>query len=525
MTVSLVAVRWSYVPNGVTTSFAYLNLAFSASELVCSMYDANNAPVALPSYTVTGLFNPAGGNVVFDSPPPVPAAAPGRLIVELVTVADSDIICRDFTPEPATERQAAWDKPILLALEARDAISRTVRAHPSDLAPLAALPPASQRANTILGFDGAGNPIAAAGGAAPTVPISAAMVPVVTAGTLVDARSAMGMPDGAGFSIKGVPAGAPSGPPQNLTAAQAMAGLLSIGAPGHRLTLTPATKVTTADVLAAATLILTPCEHNMLAIMDGASLWTPYSLAETSLALSATGHLLGKNYDVFVENTTGTPRLVTGPAWTSDVLRADLLAVTAGREVNVASMLMRFGPAGGDTVAVAAGRGLFLGPIRRTANAQIEDSAARRFAWNRYNRRPRPMKVIEATDSWTYNSTAFRQSRAFAGNQLDFVRGLDEDVVAATLHQPLAGSAAGDTALNAIGLDSTTTVAADSNLVIHQVYAGGVSATNVAGYIGLPGLGRHTLVALEAGTTLITFSGDGGVTGRNGFRLAGTVMA
>jgi len=55
MSITGTATRWSYAPNGVTTSFPYDNLILAASDLAVSWYEANGTPRAVPAYSVSGV--------------------------------------------------------------------------------------------------------------------------------------------------------------------------------------------------------------------------------------------------------------------------------------------------------------------------------------------------------------------------------------------------------------------------------------------------------------------------------------
>lgn len=284
----------------------------------------------------------------------------------------------------------------------------------------------------------------------------------------------------------------------------------------HRLSLTTAVPVTVSDVTAATTLYMTPDKGNGIVNFDG-TYWDLVAQAELSMALSSdsghTGyHQSGKLFDVFYFDDSGTKRIGTGPAWTNDTTRASAISRLNGVYVNTSSMTVRFGSASGNTVTVAASRGTYLGTIYCTANGQTEDSLAKRFVWNAYNRRPRAMKAVDTTDSWTYSTATWRQANNSTANQLDFVRGLNEDAVEAVA-LALPSSSAGGAILVAtgIGLD---TVTANSAQITNSpnMHASSTVYSASAFYKDAPGLGRHYLAWLEysqaSGTT--TWRGDDG---------------
>lgn len=302
--------------------------------------------------------------------------------------------------------------------------------------------------------------------------------------------------------------------------------------PGGRLTLTTGLSVTVADVTAAATVYYTPHAHDVVRIYDG-SAWTYNVFTELSIALdSNSGHTgyqqSGKNFDLFVVSDSGTIRLGTGPAWTSDTGRGTGAGTTElqrlnGIWTNKVSMTLRFGSASGNTITVAVNQGTYVGSMRASADGQTEDSLAKRFLWNTSNRVRRPMRVIEATDSWTYSTAAWRQVNASTANQVAILRGLDEDSVTVTWNATVASSTL-QTVFLGIGLDSTSAFATGG-------LPGHVRMTTTsnfrASYTDLPGLGYHFLAALEygGGSGTQTWYGDVGLplqyqTGMTGEALA-----
>lgn len=256
-----------------------------------------------------------------------------------------------------------------------------------------------------------------------------------------------------------------------------------------RLTLTTALPVTTADVTAAGTIYLTPYTGSHISLYDGAQ-WITYSTAEISLALTATS---GKPYDVWCYSNAGTPTLET-TVWTNDTTRATALAYQNGVLVKSGTATRRY-----------------VGSFYASGANITEDSYAKRYVWNYYNRVLRPMRVVDTTNSWTYTVAAFQQARATATNQLDFMLGVAEDVVQAEVHTIAAnGAGSGVFFTNGIGLDSTT-VDSSTIRVNPSINNGATTAqSNHAVYDGIPPAGRHTLVWLEysVATNTTTWYGD-----------------
>lgn len=259
-----------------------------------------------------------------------------------------------------------------------------------------------------------------------------------------------------------------------------------------RLTLTSGTPVTTSDVTAATTVYLTPYKGNLRAIYNG-SRWELRSSSELSVSVPATTNT---NYDVFEDYNSGTPQLVV-TAWTNDTTRATSLALQDG-------------------VLVKSGTStqVYRGTFRTTGvSGQTEDSAAKRLVWNMYHRIYRSIRVIDTTNTWSYSASAYQQANASAANQVDIVRGLDEDAIQVNVVGMVSNSSTTvKTAGVGIGLDSTTVNSAQ--IMSGAGFNSGSSVAQYASYAGYPGIGKHSLVWLErgAGTETQTWIGDAGST-------------
>lgn len=423
-----------------------------------------------------------------------------------------------------------------LNLLARQALYRSVEAEEAQ--PLPTMPAPENRESTLFSYDSSGvfelTPVASifsVSGQLTTLPDNAVSTSkifdgAVTTPKLGDASvSTVKLIDGAvsnaklasvaGFSLKGQLLGSGAAAPVDLSQEQALAGLMSFASPGHRLTLTTALSVTPADVsgVSAATVFWTPHRSNVSPIYKG-TLWGIAAISEKSFVLDVTNFLSGKNHDIFLDYNAGTPRLLASSAWTNDTTRADAISrdATYGWWVNNASITCRISNNGG-TVAKGAGTLLYLGTIRCAANGQAEDSHAKRFSWNTYNRVMRAMRgATETADSWSNNSTTTRQANANTANQLDMVRGLDEDAVGASVSVKWANSTVGETGIAQIGLDSTTVMAPGCVATNPQCQVANLVMVSQAEWRGHPGIGRRFLAWLEKGTGgggTQTWSGDG----------------
>lgn len=270
-----------------------------------------------------------------------------------------------------------------------------------------------------------------------------------------------------------------------------------------RLTLTSVTPVTTADVGGATTIYCSPYKGNRIALYDGSN-WNIRASAEFSIALGTLTS--GLPYDVFCYDNATVPTLEI-LAWTSTTARATALVLQDGILSKTGALTRRY-----------------LGTFYTSSTTTTEDTDAKRFLWNYYNRVQRKMKVFESTSSWTYTTSTWRQARATTTNQLDFIIGWDEVVVDASVGVSY-GNGSGASAEVSIGLDSTTTPSADCLLTVGPPI-NGTNAGISNRYVGRPGIGRHILVWLEfssnVGTT--TFYAASGLTANNTSGIIGWTL-
>jgi hypothetical protein len=271
-----------------------------------------------------------------------------------------------------------------------------------------------------------------------------------------------------------------------------------------RLTLTTAVPITTADVTAATTLYYTPVSGcNQITLWNGTANQTD-TLTETSIAVPATTATM---YDVFAFDNAGVVN-IEALAWTNDTTRATALTLQNGYLAKAATPARRY-----------------IGSFRTTAvSGQTEDSAAKRYVWNYYHRADRSLELFEATASWTYNVNTIRQARATATNQVEVVIGVSEDPVVLDVTATVTQVTATNNAAIGIGLDSTTTFAANQSVQVASMPAG-VNAVLRAQYRGWPGIGRHVLSWNEVAFTTVTttFWGTSGAVA--GIALAATTKS
>lgn len=257
-----------------------------------------------------------------------------------------------------------------------------------------------------------------------------------------------------------------------------------------RLTLTTGTPVTTGDVTAAETLYCTPYVGNRIALYDGTR-WNIRTSAEMSIDIpDVTGV-----HDVFCYDNSGVPTLEV-LVWTNDTTRATALTYQNGILVKTGATTRRY-----------------LGSFYSTTagNGQTEDSFAKRYVWNYNNRVVRPMRVTDATDSWSYGTATIRQANASTANQIEVVIGYSEDRVRAQVQAAATNTAAGAAFKVGIGVDSTT--AFTSGILTTPSFSpvANYIVTLSAIYSGFPGVGRHYFAWLELPDSAnTTWYGDNG---------------
>lgn len=274
---------------------------------------------------------------------------------------------------------------------------------------------------------------------------------------------------------------------------------------GYRLSTENGVSVSTADRTAQSTLYIVPHEHNALGVNDGTNISNYKTISTTSgFSLALSGMTSGKNYDVVAYEWSGTPELDLLPAWTNDTTRATALVMGYYRYIS--------GTATGLINARSLTNARYVGTIRATGATTTEDSASKRFVWNAFNQVPRPVRVIDTTDNYPYQTAAFRQVRATATNQFEYVCGLSERPIVARARGAASHSVSSAEFCSGIGIDSTTVNSA-------QLFGGSSSVVNQFGschadYEGYPGIGYHYVAWLEYSritTGTLTWYGDGGI--------------
>ena len=278
--------------------------------------------------------------------------------------------------------------------------------------------------------------------------------------------------------------------------------------PGGRLTLTTGVPVTTADVSGAEAIYYAPYIHDKIVLFDGTN-WRQYTFTERTIDVPDATNM----YDVFIYDNAGSITLEL-TAWTNETTRATALTMQDGVLVKTGALTRRYL---GSFYCTTAG------------NGQTEDSKAKRYLWNYYNRVRREMRnATETTDSWNYTTAAFRQANTNTANQLDFAIGVSESIVSAQVHSSVSNNLAGGTVTPAVGIGvDSTTVSGSASTMLNTCTVANCLVPQSAEYRGLPGVGRHFLAWLEysPATGVTTWYGDSGVPDRLQSGIFGEVWA
>lgn len=264
-----------------------------------------------------------------------------------------------------------------------------------------------------------------------------------------------------------------------------------------RISLTASTPVTTSDVTAATTVRWVPYKGNRCALYDG-SQWNLSSFTELTLSLGT--DTANTNYDLFLYLSSGTPTLER-VAWTNDTTRATNITFQDGVYVK-----------SGDTTR------RYLGTYRTTGSAgQTEDSAAKRFVWNYYNRVPRALRVTDATASWTYTTAAYRQANGSTANQVAVVVGVAEVTARISLIALVQNTNTLVNVISSIGEDSAVTPATGAQFSNVSIAAANAVQTMYAQLVRSPAIGYHYYTWLEnsaaTGTSTWSSSNTAGLSG------------
>ena len=157
MTVSSSTNKVSYSGNGSLTTFAYTFKVFDQDDLTVILRAADGTETTqtiTTHYTVTGVGEASGGNVVFGS---APASGVTVVIIrEQPLTQGLDLVPN--TAFPAESLEEALDKVVFITQKHEEELARTIKASKTNtLTGSEFTISATDRANKIFAFDGSGN--------------------------------------------------------------------------------------------------------------------------------------------------------------------------------------------------------------------------------------------------------------------------------------------------------------------------------------------------------------------------------
>ena len=157
MTVSSSTNKVSYSGNGSLTTFAYTFKVFDQDDLTVILRAADGTETTqtiTTHYTVTGVGEASGGNVVFGS---APASGVTVVIIrEQPLTQGLDLVPND--PFPAQSLEEALDKVVFMTQKHEEELSRAIKASRTNtLTGSEFTISASDRANKLFSFDSSGN--------------------------------------------------------------------------------------------------------------------------------------------------------------------------------------------------------------------------------------------------------------------------------------------------------------------------------------------------------------------------------
>jgi hypothetical protein len=168
MPVTTTISRWTYTGDDSTVAFPYTNRIFDKNDLIVSI-DSVTQTVDT-DYTVSGVGEDEGGSVTFNTAP-----ASGASVVIIRDVPTTQLASLPLGGTfPSLTVQDALDKLTILIQQIESRESRAIRLQELDPATsINALPLKTALANSCLGFDTNGDPVAAVGTSANLGPVSA----------------------------------------------------------------------------------------------------------------------------------------------------------------------------------------------------------------------------------------------------------------------------------------------------------------------------------------------------------------
>src|ERR687892_69116 len=137
-----------YGGDGSRTTFPFPFPVLASDDLLVFLGQTQGT-----GFSITGIGNPDGGEVVFNTPPA--SGTTVTLLRRTEGIRETEFV--DGGPFRASAINAELDRIMLLIQEDREEHGRALRGHPADATDFS-LPSTAARANKLLGFDSAGRP-------------------------------------------------------------------------------------------------------------------------------------------------------------------------------------------------------------------------------------------------------------------------------------------------------------------------------------------------------------------------------
>jgi hypothetical protein len=255
--------------------------------------------------------------------------------------------------------------------------------------------------------------------------------------------------------------------------------------PCGRLTLTSGSPVMGTSVTAATTIYYAPFTGRFVPINTGGTmrLYDFTSSANDAVGLSValgSNWAANSNHDWFIALSGGVPVLGSGPDWSAGAVAGSntIGASTRGTGAGSTELQMFHGLltnkntitlrlSNSTTISVPANEATYVGTTRTGSAGQISftygsvaagGGAANLYVWNAYNQVPITTVVTDSTSSWTYSTATIRASNNSTGNRVNFLQGLAQGGIDASLNQLVRIPAVvGGFARIGMALNSTTT--------------------------------------------------------------------
>jgi hypothetical protein len=289
--------------------------------------------------------------------------------------------------------------------------------------------------------------------------------------------------------------------------------------PGGRLTLSSNTPVMTTDVTAATTIYYADYVNDTVPIYNGTN-WIEYSLGgQISLALDSNSAHSGyqqsaKLFDLVIRNSSGSPQLCTGPAWSSNTARADSIAMQNGIWTNSGSWTVKCDTTS-STYTCSSNECTYVGTMYATANGQTQmnliptpvNGGTNNIVglYNAYNHTRFISTESDSTSTaYSYTTAAWRACNNSTSNRVTLVDGLGQDTIFALENDAVYVGT--NPASMQVALDATTPAGTGVQpQFTFSAPSGTMLATGMTQAVLNPVLGLHYLQCIEFGGTGVSF--------------------